>query len=160
MASAKTSEALPEHVAGDGLAAAMDVMIAKLQQVSVTAARPNYVVTSFNSTTNDVENWLQQFEQYAKLQQLTSDQYADAFAFHVTGIAQTWYVTLPDSVKINWTALKEAFRTRFKISQQARWRQECGLYNLRQHPGQTVASFMADILQAAGGLQLSEAQKV
>ena len=67
---------------------------------------------------------------------------------------------LPDSVKINWTALKEAFRKSFEISQQARWHQERDLYNLRQHPGQTVASFTADVLQAVGGLQLSEAQKV
>ena len=115
MASAKTSEAPSEYVTGDELIAAMDVMIAKLQQVSFTAAQLNYVMTSFNGNTND---WLQQFKRCARVQQLTSDQYADAFAFHVTGIAQTWYVTLPDSVKIAWTALKEPFQKRFKISQQ------------------------------------------
>lgn len=149
-----------ENIDGDGLVAAVDGMIEKLQKVSFSAARTNYVVTTFDGKTNDGENWMKQFERYARLQQLTIDQYADAFAFHVKGIALTWYDTLPDHTKLDWLLLKEAFHTRFELSQQSRWRQERELYTLKQQPGQTVASFAADVLKAAGGLQLSEAQKV
>ena len=149
-----------ENVDGDGLVAAVDGMIEKLQKVSFSAARTNYVVTTFDGKTNDGENWMKQFERYARLQQLTEAQYADAFAFHVKGIALTWYDTLPDDIKLDWLALKDAFHTRFELSQQSRWRQERELYTLKQQLGQTVASFTADVLKAAGGLQLSEAQKV
>ena len=91
---------------------------------------------------------------------LVGNQCADAFAFHVSGIAETWYATLPASLQTEWPALKEACRQRFAISQHGRWRQERDLYTLRQQPGQDVASFTAVVLKAARGLEMTQAQLV
>ena len=147
------------HMGGD-IVAAIGEMVDKLDKVSVNTARPAYTVKAFVGAGEDVVAWLANFERYARLQNLVGNQCADAFAFHVSGIAETWYATLPASLQTEWPALKEACRQRFAISQHGRWRQERDLYTLRQQPGQDVASFTAVVLKAARGLEMTQAQLV
>ena len=61
---------------------------------------------------------------------------------------------------MNWIVLKAACRECFARSQHGRWRQERDLYTLRQQPRQTVASFTANMMKAACGLEMSQAQIV
>ena len=147
------------HMGGD-IVAAIGEMVDKLDKVSVNTARPAYTVKAFVGAGEDVVAWLANFERYARLQNLVGNQCADAFAFHVSGIAETWYATLPASLQTEWPALKEACRQRFAIPQHGRWRQERDLYTLRQQPGQDVASFTAVVLKAARGLEMTQAQLV
>ena len=145
---------------GGDIVAAIGEMVDRLDKVAVNTARPTYTVKAFGGAGEDVVAWLANFERYARLQNLVGNQCADAFAFHVSGIAETWYATLPDSLQTEWPALKEACRQRFAISQHGRWRQERDLYTLRQQPGQDVASFTAVVLKAARGLEMTQAQLV
>ena len=140
--------------------AAIGEMVDRLDKVSVNTARPTYTVKAFVGDGEDVVAWLANFERYARLQNLVENQCADAFAFHVSGIAETWYATLPASLQTEWPELKEAWRQRFAISQHGRWRQERDLYTLRQQPGQDVVSFTAVVLKAARGLEMTQAQLV
>ena len=87
----------------------------KLDKVSMNTARPTYTVMAFVGAGEDVVAWLANFERYARLQNLVGNQCADAFAFHVAGIAETWYATLPASLQTEWPALKEACRQRFAV---------------------------------------------
>ena len=54
----------------------------------------------------NVDEWLEHFERHTRLQ-LTVNQYCDAFTFHVTGVAETWFFTLPQSTKTDWAKLRE-----------------------------------------------------
>ena len=148
------------HTTGGDMVAAIGEMVDRLDKVAVNTARPTYTVKALVGAGEDVVAWLANFERYARLQNLVGNQCADAFAFHVSGIAETWYDTLPASLQTEWPALKEACRQRFAISQHGRWRQERDLYTLRQQPGQDVASFTAVVLKAARGLEMTQAQLV
>ena len=91
---------------------------------------------------------------------MNDKQKADAFAFHVSGLAPTWHQSLDDEAKNDWPILRDHFLQRFRVSQQALWRQERDLYQRQQQPGQSIADFTAIILNAARGLQLTDMQKV
>ena len=56
--------------------------------------------------------------------------------------------------------LRAACRERFARSQHGRWRQERDLYSMKQQPWQDIASFAADVLRAAHGLEMTQAQLV
>ena len=157
---AETDNNLRNDTTGGDIVAAIGEMVDRLDKVAVNTARPTYTVKAFGGAGEDVVAWLANFERYARLQNLVGNQCADAFAFHVSGIAETWYATLPDSLQTEWPALKEACRQRFAISQHGRWRQERDLYTLRQQPAQDVASFTAVVLKAARGLEMTQAQLV
>ena len=148
------------HTTGGDIVAAIGEMVDKHDKVSMNTTRPTYTVKAFVGAGEDVVAWLANFERYARLQNLVGNQCADAFAFHVSGIAETWYATLPASLQTEWPALKEACRQRFAISQHGRWRQERDLYTLRQQPGQDVMSFTAVVLKAARGLEMTQSQLV
>ena len=157
-----TNESPMAHGAGDEIVATMAGIVDKLQQVAVGvgAAHPSYAVSKFDGVSEDVEMWLQKFERHARLQYLHAENYVDAFAFHVTGVAETWFLTLPASQQASWEVLREACRERFARSQHGRWRQERDLYSMKQQPGQNVASFAADVMKAARGVEMTEAQLV
>ena len=157
-----TNESPMAHGAVEEIVATMAGIIDKLQQVAVGvgAAHPSYAVSKFDGVSEDVEMWLQKFKRHARLQYLHTENYVDAFAFHVTGVAETWFLTLPASQQASWEGLRAACRERFARSQHGRWRQERDLYSMKQQPGQNVASFAADVLQAARGVEMTEAQLV
>ena len=54
----------------------------------------------------------QKFERHLRLQHLRTENYVDAFAFHVTGVAETWFETLPASQQSSWEVLRAACRER------------------------------------------------
>ena len=137
---------------------AIEGIVTKLQQVAVGATNPSYTINKLTGIGENVDEWLEHFERHARLQQLTVSQYCDAFAFHVTGVAETWFFTLPNSTKTNWAKLREVCQQRFAVSQHGRWRQERDLYLLKQQPGQSVANYTADILKASRGFDMSQAQ--
>ena len=105
-----------------------------------------------------MDEWLEHFGRHARLQKLTVNQYCDAFTFHVTGVAETWFFTLPQTTKTDWAKLREACQQGFAVSQHGRWRQKRDLYLLRQQPGQSVANYTSDILKASRGLDMSQPQ--
>ena len=94
-----TNESPMAHGAGEEIVATMAGIVDKLQQVAVGVgvAHPSYAVSKFDGVSEDVEMWLQKFERHARLQYLHAENYVDAFAFHVTGVAETWFLTLPAS---------------------------------------------------------------
>ena len=79
------------------MVAAIEGIVNKLQQVAVGvgSAHQNYAVNKFDGITEDADMWQQKLEGYTRLQNLTVDHYTDCFAFHVTGVAETWFLTLP-----------------------------------------------------------------
>ena len=138
-----------------------DVLTALVEQMqNMAAPRPGFSVETFKGDMVTSDSWLEQYESYARLQNMNDKQKADAFAFHVSGIALTWHQSLDDEVKSEWPILRAHFSQRFRVSQQALWRQERDLYQRRQQPGQSIADFTAIILNAARGLQLTDMQKV
>ena len=139
----------------------VDVLTALVDQMkNMAAPRPGYSVETFTGDMVTSDSWLEQYERYARLQNMTDQQKADAFAFHVSGLALTWHQSLEEEVKNEWPILRAHFLQRFRVSQQALWRQERDLYKRRQQPGQSIADFTASILNAARGLQLTDSQKV
>ena len=138
-----------------------DVITALIDQMkNMAAPRPGYSVETFTGDMVTSDRWLEQYERYARLQNMNDKQKADAFAFHVSGLALTWHQSLDDEGKNDWPILRDRFLQRFRVSQQALWRQERDLYQRRQQPGQSIADFTATILNAACGLQLTDMQKV
>ena len=132
----------------------VDVLTARVDQMkNMAAPRPGYSVETFTGDMVTSDSWLEQYERYryARLQNMTDKQKADAFAFHVSGLALTWHQSLEEEVKNDWPILRAHFLQRFRVSQQALWRQERDLYKRRQQPGQSIAEFTAVILNAARG---------
>ena len=93
---------------------AIEGIVTKLQQVAVGATNPSYTINKLTGIGENVDEWLEHFERHARLQQLTVSQYCDAFAFHVTGVAETWFFTLPNSTKTNWAKLREVCQQRLR----------------------------------------------
>ena len=150
----RATDAMEAGITADVITALVD------QMKNMAAPRPGYSVETFTGDMVTSDSWLEQYERYARLQNMSDKQKADAFAFHVSGLALTWHQSLDDEGKNDWPILRDRFLQRFRVSQQALWRQERDLYQRRQQPGQSIADFTATILNAARGLQLTDMQKV
>ena len=155
---ANSNESQPSQQVNGAMITAIEGIVTKLQQVAVGPTNPSYSISKLTGIGENVDEWLEHFERHARLQQLAVTQYCDAFAFHVTGVAETWFFTLPPTTKTDWVKLREACQQRFAVSQHGRWRQERDLYLLRQQPGQSVANYTANILKASRGLEMSQSQ--
>ncbi|XP_052103124.1 uncharacterized protein LOC127736606 [Mytilus californianus] len=59
-------------------------------------------------------NWLSVFQQWCQFYELSDQKKASSFPFHLEKHAKIWYDTLSEKVKMNYTALMDAFKKRFK----------------------------------------------
>ena len=108
---ANASESQPSQQINGAMITAIEGIVTKLQQVAVGPANPSYSISKLTGIGENVDEWLEHFERHARLQQLAVTQYCDAF--HVTGVAETWFFTLPKTTSTDWVKLREACQQRF-----------------------------------------------
>ena len=112
---ASASESQPSQQINGAMITAIEGIVTKLQQVAVGPTNPSYSISKLTGIGENVDEWLEHFERHARLQQLAVTQYCDAFAFHVTGVAETWFFTLPKTTKTDWVKWREACQQRFAV---------------------------------------------
>ena len=103
----------------------------------------------------DVNEWLHQFERYSKFYNWSNLKRLDAISLLFGGSALAWFRTLPDETTSDFNALVEALKSRFgSQSLDFLFRQE--LYARKQGLNEPLAIYTEDIIRKAQRLSLSD----
>ena len=65
------------------------------------------------SPTSDASAWLDNFRRIAKLNNWSDELQLNAFPLYLKGIAQAWFLALPDKTKASLASLTTSFTDRF-----------------------------------------------
>ena len=80
----------PQSNGGVTEASVLAALVDRIEKITVS--KPS--ICKFEGDVTAAEGWLRQYERYASLQSMMPRQQADALAFHISGIALTWYTSL------------------------------------------------------------------
>ena len=105
--------------------------------------------------TEDVNEWLLQFERYSKFYSWSNQKRLNAISLLLGGSALAWFRTLPDDITSDFNELVEELKKRFgSQSLEFLFRQE--LYARKQGPSEPLALYTEDIIRKSQRLSLSD----
>ena len=117
---------------------------------TVPAARIDHTaqLQTFSGKASKVSasQWWTLFIQWCTLHTFTEPVILNRFVFHLSGMAQQWYLALPPQAKNTLANLKEAFFTRFGKAKNSF---DLDVLNIRQQPQETAEEYITRIQQMA-----------
>ena len=104
-----------------------------------------------------VEVWLNNFRRIAKLNNWSDELQLNAFPLCLKGVAQAWFLALPDETKASLASLTTSFTNRFASGPQD-WILSQQLSARKYRPGEPLNDYMADITRLTKRLKLSDVE--
>lgn len=113
-------------------------------------ARQPWVPLGVNPPTFDgsklegASKWLRKFERYAQASGVAGNDRCNVFGLLLTGMAETWFNSLPDATRANYQQLEQAFRAQFVDVPAASIQRKIQVVTRTQFLGETVDSYFTD----------------
>lgn len=100
---------------------------------------------TFDGTKLDGANkWLRKFTRYAQASGVAGNDRCNIFGLLLTGMAETWFNSLPDATRANFNLLEQAFIAQFVDVPAASIQRKIQVVNRTQFLGETVDSYFTD----------------
>ena len=104
---------------------------------------------------SDASAWLDSFRRIAKLNNWSAELQLNAFPLYLKGVAQAWFLALPDETKASLPSLTQSFTDRFASGPQD-WILSQQLSARKYRPGEPLDDYIADITRLTKRLKLSD----
>ena len=111
------------------------------------------------SPTSDASVWLNNFRRIAKLNNWSDELQLNAFPLCLKGVAQAWFLALPDETKASLVSLTTSFTNRFASGPQD-WILSQQLSARKYRPGEPSDDYMDDITRLTKRLKLSDIESM
>lgn len=108
---------------------------------------------------DDALAWLDTFQRISKLNNWTPELQLNAFPLYLKGVAQAWFLALPEDTTTNLPNLLAAFRERFASGPQD-WILSQKLGARKQQKGETLDNYLADMTRLCKRLNLSDSESM
>ena len=95
------------------------------------------------------QEWLQYFQRYAAFKQLSENAALALFALLMRDTANTWFLSLPETVRNNYTQAVERFSTKFAPAPITLWRRASELWSRDQRQEESVEQYFSDMMRKA-----------
>ena len=103
----------------------------------------------FYGATDKAQKWLQYFQRYAAFKQLSENAALALFALLMRDTANTWFSSLPETVRNNYTQAVERFSTKFAPAPITLWRRASELWSRDQRQEESVEQYFSDMIRKA-----------
>ena len=108
---------------------------------------------------SDALAWLDAFGRLAKINNWSDDLQLNALPLHLKGVAQAWFLALPEDVTSDLNKLKAAFNERFASGPQD-WILSQKLSARKHTKGESIDDYVADITRLTKRLKLSDKESM
>ena len=116
---------------------------------------PTMAPRPFEGVSDNVDDWLDDFDLYCSLLRITSDdEKLPLLTAFLDGMAKHWLKTLPAHIRASYPDLRLALTNRFQRTQFQINTQRSFIYQLRQEPGELFPAFVLRVQKAARGLNI------
>ena len=122
---------------------------------------PTGAPSHFNGISDNITDWLDDFDLYLSLLRVTSDdEKLPLLVTFLTGTAKLWFKALPTATRSSYADLRQAMTTKFARTPFQINTQRSFIYKLRQEPGELFPDFVLRVQKAARGLNIQQSDVV
>ena len=122
---------------------------------------PTGAPSHFNGISDNITDWLDDFDLYLSLLRVTSDdEKLPLLVAFLTGTAKLWFKALPTATRSSYADLRQAMTTKFARTPFQINTQRSFIYQLRQEPGELFPDFVLRVQKAARGLNIQQSDVV